>query len=605
LSTRISEAPRDAHSLSTPKKAVHLLQQERPIRWVLLVVMALVASGLEIVGAALVFALLGLVSGQAADVSLPVLGDVNALLGLSDDSFLLAAIAVMALFFVIRGIVHVVRVYVQERVVQNAGARLSTRMVEGYLSLPYPFHLRRNSSDIIRNAYQAVDELISRIYIPIINIAAEGVIVIGMLALLLVLAPGATLLAVVVLGVAAAVLLVLVQPRIKRLGQVAHRMRRETLATLQQSLQGIRDVKLLSRERAFAGTYGQFRITLARSNYLVTALYSLPAVIMELALLAVILSIFGFTVVRGTTAQEALPVLGLFAYAGLRLQPSLHKIIAGANQMKFASAPLDDIFADLQVIEARADLGEAARPLQFTSALALEGVYFRYEGAARDAIEDINLEIRPGEVIGICGATGGGKTTLMDVIVGLLPPAAGRVTIDGTDLQGTVRRWQASLGVVSQAVFLTDETVRQNIALGVPEDRIDDEAISEAVQLAQLDDFVKSLPAGLQTVVGERGVRVSGGQRQRIAIARALYRRPSVLVFDEGTSALDNTTERELMGAFDRLRGKRTILMVAHRLTTVKGADRIFYLEDGKLSGVGTYDELVRSHAGFRRLAST
>lgn len=586
------------------RKALHLLGLEKRSRWALLVIVAIIASGFETLGAALVFVLLGLVSGDRIDVELPVIGDVQSRLGLAGDSFLLLAVALMAAFFVVRAVVHVAKIYVQNRVVQNAAARLANRLVEGYLELPYAFHLRRNSSDIIRNAHQAVGELAARIYMPMITIAAEGILVLGMLALLLVLAPAATLLAIAVLGLAASVLLLVVQPRVKRLGSIAHHELRETLSTLQQSLHGIRDVKLLGLERSFAHRFGRSRVQLARSNYLASTAYSLPVVIMELALLGVILSIFALAVVRGQATQEALPVLGLFAYAGLRLQPSLQKIISGANQMKYASAPLDDIYADLLLMENSPAAKRLEVPLTFTDRFVLDGVSFRYEGAVDDAVTDVDLEIRPGEVIGICGATGGGKTTLVDLIIGLLTPTHGRITVDGTDLRRTVRPWQCSLGVVSQTVFLTDETFRQNIALGVPSEQIDPDAVDDAVRLAQLEAFVRSLPDGLETVVGERGVRVSGGQRQRVAIARALYRRPSVLVFDEGTSALDNTTERDLIEALGRLRGTHTIIMVAHRLSTVRDADRIVFVEEGRISGVGTYDQLVGTNSGFQRLAA-
>jgi ATP-binding cassette, subfamily B, bacterial PglK len=588
----------------TLRKALHLLGLEKQSRWVLLVTVALVASGFEILGAAMIFALLGLVSGEQADVELPLIGDVQSRLGLADDSFLLAAVALMAVFFVARGVVHIAKIYIQNRVVQNAAARLATRLVEGYLELPYAFHLQRNSSDIIRNAHQAVSELATRIYMPIITIAAEGLLVLAMLALLLVLAPGATLLAIAFLGLAASVLLLIVQPRIKRLGGIAHYAHRETLSTLQQSLHGIRDVKLLGREQSFAHRFGRSRVQLARSNYLASTAYSLPVVIMELALLGVVLSIFAVAVVRGQATQEALPVLGLFAYAGLRLQPSLQKIISGANQMKYASAPLDDIYADLRRMSGNAASKATEVPVTFRDRLLLDGVAFRYEGSVRDAITDVHLEIRPGEVIGICGATGGGKSTLVDLIVGLLAPTDGLITVDGADLRRIVRRWQGALGVVSQVVFLTDETLSQNIALGVPPDQIDADAVADAVRLAQLEAFVSSLPDGLETVVGERGVRVSGGQRQRIAIARALYRQPSILVFDEGTAALDNKTERELIEALGHLRGTHTVIMVAHRLSTVRSADRIIFVEDGRISGVGTYDQLASTNAGFQRLAA-
>ncbi|MEY3019528.1 MAG: hypothetical protein RLZZ272_512 [Actinomycetota bacterium] len=215
----------------------------------------------------------------------------------------------------------------------------------------------------------------------------------------------------------------------------------------------------------------------------------------------------------------------------------------------------------------------------------------------------MDLTIRRGETIGICGSTGGGKTTLVDVLTGLIPPTRGRILVDGVDLAGRERAWQAATGVVPQTVFLTDDSLRANIALGVRPKDIDRDALAAAVDLAQLRDFVSSLPDGLDTVVGERGVRVSGGQRQRIAIARALYRRPELLVFDEGTSALDNLTERELIAALDRLRGSHTVVMVAHRLSTIRDADRVVLVEGGRIAAQGTYDELLATNAAFRRLA--
>lgn len=587
------------------RRALHLLGSERRIRWVMLIVIALVASGFEIVGAALVFALLGLVSGEQTGVQLPLLGDLRELVDLPEETFLLAVAIVMAVFFLARATVHVLKIYVQNRVVQHAGARLARRLLEGYLALPYDFHLRRNSSEVIRNVDQAAGELATKVYMPLITISAESLLVLSMLTFLVVLAPGASVLAIAVIGVAAIILLRVVQPRLKILGRRAHRSRRETLNTLQQSLQGIRDIKLLGREADFARVYGRSRMTLARSNYLASTAHSLPAAVMELALLGVVLSVFGYAVLQGTATQEALPVLGLFAYAGLRLQPSLQKIINGVNELKYASAPLEDIYNDLRLMESHRSEPQPTEGLPFDRNLVLRDVAFRYEGADVDALSEANLTITPGEVIGVCGATGGGKSTLVDLIAGLIAPTSGSVTVDGVDLRRQSRAWQSTLGVVSQAIFLTDQSFRENIALGVAPQHIDDLRVAEAVRLAQLEEFVASLPDGLETVVGERGIRVSGGQRQRIAIARALYRDPSVIIFDEGTSALDNTTERELIAALERLRGERTIIMVAHRLSTVRIADRIVYVEAGRLAGVGSFEELSRSHAGFQRLAST
>jgi ATP-binding cassette, subfamily B, bacterial PglK len=344
---------------------------------------------------------------------------------------------------------------------------------------------------------------------------------------------------------------------------------------------------------------------MARARYLQNAAGQLPQIIIESALLGFILAFFAFTIVQGSSAQGTLSTLGLFAYAGLRLQPSLQRIILGLNSLKYSATPLADLHADLQLISGQQREEQRVDPLPFRQELCLEQVEFAYERADRPALRGLDLTVRRGEQIGICGPTGGGKTTLVDVMTGLLEPTGGRVTVDGQDLRQHAQAWQRNLGIVPQMVFLTDDTLRRNIALGVPDEDIDDEAVREAIELAQLDEFVASLSSGLETKVGERGVRVSGGQRQRIAIARALYVRPSVLVFDEGTSALDNATEALLMASIERLRGHHTIILIAHRLTTVRHCDRVVFLEAGAVSGLGTYDALIRENAGFRALAGT
>ena len=587
------------------RKALHLIGRDNRARWVLLVGVALVSSGFEVLGAALVYLLLSLVSDPGAEVSLPVVGEVSEWFPGDQDMLLLSLAAAMGVFFVLRAAVHVGEIYVQNRVAHNAGARLATKIVHGYLSMPYAFHLHRNSSDLIRNSHQAVKELVEQIFIPIIRVTAETVLVLGMLALLLAVAPGATGVAVLIVGGTAMIMLRLVQPRLKRIGRKSHQMERETLGTLQQALHGIRDIKILGSERAFAQRYGRARSQLARTRYLRSIATDLPKTVMELALLSFILVVFVLSiVVQGGTAGT-ISMLGLFAYAGLRLQPSLQKIIAGLNNLKFATAPIEDVHRDLVRIEGMSLERHAAEPLAFEHELRLSDVAFRYEGTARDALQDVNLTVAPGEVIGICGPTGGGKTTLTDIATGLLEPTQGSVTVDGKDLRTHARNWHRALGVVPQMVFLVDDTLRRNIALGLRDHEIDDEAVDEAVELAQLREYIDALPDGLDTMVGERGVRISGGQRQRIAIARALYRRPKVLVFDEGTSALDNSTERLLMDALERLRGDHTIFLVAHRLSTVRKADKILFIQNGHCSGLGTYDELIASHPDFRKLAAT
>lgn len=590
--------------LSTIRQTMDLIGRDQRGRWILLVVLALAVSGVELLGAVLIYTLIGLVADPEGEIELPFVGDVRSLAGDVDERTLLLGLVIgMAVFFVLRGVFRIASVYVQARVAHNAGARLSIRLVEGYLSWPYPVHLRRNSAELIRNAGSAVQQLVVSVFLPVIRVSAESLFVVGMIVLLVALAPVATAIAIVVVGGAALVVLLLVQPRLKRLGRISHRMQGQALQSVQQPLQGIRDIKILGRERYFVRRYARSRRQLARVSYLRPTVNEIPHTVIEIALIGFILLFFGVTIVAGDDAAAVLPVLGLFAYAGLRLRPSLQKIIRGLNDIRFAAAPLDDLYGDVAAMEALREKSGAGEPLAFDDAIVLDGVDFRYEGSDVDALSGINLTVRPGDQIGVCGPTGGGKTTLVDIITGLLEPTVGCVTVDGKDLRRHAREWHRNLGVVPQMVFLTDDTLRRNVALGVPDAAIDDSALAEAIELSQLTEFVESLPDGLETTVGERGVRISGGQRQRIAIARALYRRPAVLIFDEGTSALDNATEALLMASIERLRGEHTIILIAHRLSTVQNSDRVIFVEQGRVTGEGTFAELTRSNERFRALA--
>ena len=588
------------------RKSLRLIGRERRWRWVLLVVLAFVASGLEMLGAVLVFVLLAVVADPGGQIEVPVVGDLRRLAGDVEETTLLLWLAGgMAVFFVIRFVMHVGVTYAQKRVAHNAGAALAKRLVLGYLAMPYTFHLQRNSAELIRTANAAATNVVTNAYIPMIRVSADTVLAISLLLVMFVVSPLATLLAIAVVGSAAGLLLIVVQPRLKRLGKTTYQLQRATLGSLNQAFQGLRDIKLLGRERYFARDYGVSVDRLARASYLRATVGELPRHVMETALIGFILLYFALALIGGQATDGVLSILGLFAYVGLRLQPSLNRVISSLNELKFASAAVAGVYDDIALAEQVTLPGSDVAALPFEHELRLSQVSFSYEDTPTDALSDVSLRIRRGETVGICGPTGGGKTTLVDLISGLLQPTRGRITIDGEDLSSNTVAWQRNLGVVPQMVFLIDDTLRRNIALGVPDEQIDEDALAAAVALAQLDEFVERIPDGLETVVGEQGVRVSGGQRQRIAIARALYRHADVLIFDEGTSALDNTTEAHLMGALNELRGEHTIVLVAHRLSTVRDCDQIVYVESGRVAGLGTYDELMRTSDGFRALASS
>lgn len=592
--------------LTTVKQVLHLLAQEPRGRWVLLITLALLVTGAEMVAAALVYTLMSLIADPGGAVEFPLVGDLRPFTGdLDERSFLLVIIGAMAVFFLLRGGLKIMATYVKARVVHNAGARISTRLVEGYLRWPYEVHLRRTSAKLIRNGHQVVEGAVTQVLLPLVTVLAEAMVILGLLTVLVLIAPGATAMAVVVIGGAAVLLLTVIQPQLKRLGRTYHAEAASTLHTLQEAFAGIRDIRLLGREQMFAKRYGRSRLRMARSKYLRTTAEQLPPIVTETALLGFILLYFVLALFQGSAVEGTLSVLGLFAYAGLRIQPSLQLIVKGLNNVKYATAPIADVHRDLRSVEALPSPSQDRRPLAFEHEWRATNLRFRYAGAESDALRDVDLSIRPGEQIGICGPTGGGKTTLVDLLAGLLVPTEGTVTVDGQDLREVAHRWYQNLGFVSQMAFLTDETIRRNIALGVADDRIDEDAVWEAVHLAQLEDVIAGMPDGLETIVGERGVRISGGQRQRLAIARALYRQPEVLILDEGTSALDNTTESALMQAIESFRGERTIVLIAHRLSTVRKCDRVVFIEAGRIAGVGSYEELQRQNADFRDMAAS
>jgi ATP-binding cassette, subfamily B, bacterial PglK len=589
--------------VETLRSCLVILGPGQRARWVLVIALALLASAFEIGGALIVLALLARITTDTSGFDVPLLGDLRQLAPGTDEHLLMALIGGgAALFFLVRGVVIVAQSYVQYRVAENAGARLAGRLLETYLALPYEVHLRRSSGELIRNSYEVAQSFVREALLPAVKLVGHSVLMLGLLGVLLYTAPWATFFVLAALIPITWVLLRVIHPRVKLLGVEAQQSARSSLQTLEESLAGWRDIKILGRERFFVDRFAEERRRVARTRYLRGTASQLPRIVMETSLVLLILAFLGVTVLIEGGALDALPTLGLFGYVAVRMQPSLNEIMTSLNALKFVAPGIELLEADLRLPRAVSD-GPPPEPLPLRRELRLERVSVRYGGTDQEALRDVDVTIRRGEFIGIVGPTGGGKSTLVDVMLGLLEPTSGRVLVDGVDIRGLTAAWQASLGAVHQTIFLADETLRTNIALGVPPDEIDDELVREAARLAQLESFVASLPDGLDTVVGQRGARLSGGQRQRLAIARALYRRPSVLVLDEGTSALDSATEAELIAALEPLRGERTVIAVAHRLTTLATCDRVLLVDDGRVVDSAPMDELVSRHGPLLAVA--
>jgi ABC-type multidrug transport system fused ATPase/permease subunit len=360
---------------------------------------------------------------------------------------------------------------------------------------------------------------------------------------------------------------------------------------LQQGFGGVKDVKIFGREDYFVTEYSDHLTKNAAVLRRFSVLQMLPRTGLE------ILTIFGLAVlvstmvVSGQELADVLPVLGLFGAAAFRLVPAVSRMVAMVQTITVNRPVVRELFRDLGLDAPNTAIRQSHGGFQ--SEIAIDNLFFAYQNAPSSALQDVSIRVKRGEAVGLVGPSGSGKSTLVDVLLGLLKPTAGGVAVDGIDISQRLRWWQDQIGYVPQSIFLTDDTLRRNVAFGLPKNEIDDEAVRSAIRAAQLEEFIESLPLGLETVVGERGVRLSGGQRQRIGIARALYHNPEVLVLDEATSSLDMETEHGVMQAVQALQGDKTVIIVAHRLSTVEYCDRLYRLENARVVDEGTFGEVM------------
>jgi ATP-binding cassette subfamily C protein len=332
---------------------------------------------------------------------------------------------------------------------------------------------------------------------------------------------------------------------------------------------------------------------------------AMPRLVLESAFVVGMLALIAAGAATGSVAAM-LPLVSLYAYAGFRVIPAAHRIALQANNLRWSLSASAGLAGDLARLERAATVRPSTdgQRLPFRTELTAVDVSFAYEGSPAPVLTHVDVAIRRGESVAIVGATGAGKTTLVDLLIGLLTPSGGRVTVDGTPIDAACAAWQRNIGYVPQNPFMLDDTLRRNIALGIRDEEIDERAVAAAMRLARLEGVAERLPNGLDTSIGEHGVRLSGGERQRVSIARALYHDPALLIFDEATSSLDPATERDIAEAIEPLRGGRTIVVIAHRLSTVERCDRVLLLDRGRIAAAGPYGELAAGNAAFRALAA-
>ena len=505
------------------------------------------------------------------------------------------AILILVLIYLIKAFFFIFLNWRQTEFSTSLTADLSSKLLLGYLRQPYTFHLQRNSAELIRNISVEVPQF-GTLSAAIINLTIELSIISGMAVLLVYTEPVGALSVILFFGVSGFAFQQFTRHFTYSLGNKRQYHSLLSFKHLSQSLSGAKDVKLLGRELYFLEEY-RYHIKASFNILMKSQLLSIiPRAYLEFLAVCGLSGLIFLMVLQGKPLDQLVPTIGIFVAAAFRMIPSVNKLMISLQTIRFSRPVVETLYHEFSMIKlSENNIKISPEKFQFLDKIEINNLNFTYPSSSSKSLNGVSLTIKKGATIGIIGTSGSGKSTLIDSILGLLVPDSGEILVDNRDIKYNLRSWQNLIGYVPQTIYLIDDTIRKNVAFGIEESQIDDSAVEQAIKAAQLDLFVNDLSEGLNTYVGERGVRISGGQRQRIGIARALYHDPLILVLDEATSALDSITEREVMSAVNTLKGDKTVLIVAHRLSTLENCTKIYKLHRGQVvEQYSTYENLLK-----------
>lgn len=572
----------------------------------LLLILMLVSAFSEVVALGAVLPFLGVLSAPDRVMSQPMVANIAAAWGITSAEQLVLPLAVLfAVAALVAGAIRMLLLWANNRLAFAAGADFSIDIYRRTLYQPYHTHLSRNSSVVISSIIYKVADAIG-VLLAMLTILSSAVLLLAITSTLLVIDPIVAMMAAIGFFSIYGLITGLLRRRLQRNSQRIAWEQDQLIKALQEGLGGIRDVLLNGTQEIYCGIYRQADQRLRRAQGNNNFLGQSPRYAME-ALGMTLIAAFAYGLSQKSGGiGAALPLLGVLALGAQRLLPALQQGYAAWVQIAGSQASLTDVLVLLDQPLPPEARQPAPAPLSFQDTIRFDKVCFRYGSDTPWVLKDLCFTVPKSARVGFVGSTGSGKSTTLDLLMGLLEPTQGQVLVDGQSIGGDRRRaWQQTIAHVPQSIYLADTTLAENIAFGVPRDAIDLQQVRQAAHHAQIADFIESGPEGYNALVGERGVRLSGGQRQRIGIARALYKRASVLVFDEATSALDNATEQAVMDAIENLNRDLTILLIAHRLTTVRRCDSIIELGHGQVVAQGTYEQLLEHSPSFRDMAKT
>ena len=536
----------------------------------------------------------------------------------STKQFLIWASVGLIGVYLFKNIYGIFLAYVQTRFIFNKQISFSRRLFAFYLNQHYNFYLQRNTAELLHKINILIPTLFNGFLLYVVMFAIEIINTTLILCLLIWVSPLPSIIVISVLCAVTIVFYRIIRKKIGEFGRLKQFHSEQMIQWVNQGLGGIKEIKILGREGFFVNAYDKNSSGYVRAERFIHVVNQLPRPFLETICITVMLLMTLLIIVQNKEFQSIVPTLSLFVVAAFRIIPSMNRIFAATTQIRYNSYSLDAVYNDLTSLNKPHSFFERGIPDFFTKitvnsetsaifnkVIEIKNIYYQYPGTENPALNNISLTIPKQYSIGFVGPSGAGKTTIVDVILGLLTPTQGEVLVDGKNIRDNLSGWQRQIAYIPQSIYLCDDTIRRNVAFGLFDVQIDDDRVWSALESAQLENFVNSLPAKLDTFIGERGIRFSGGQRQCIGIARALYHNPELLVMDEGTASLDNETEWEVMQAIRRLSGKKTVIIIAHRLSTVKNCDKLYFIKDSKVIDSGMYDELLDRNMEFKAMVTS